>query len=240
MWDLSTVKVTEFKRREILPLTIVSVPFGQNGFYRQPFEIKEIKPQHTIEFAINVLQHSGRTDLDIGFSVMSDDDYHKWLRKQPSLAFLIAHRFKFGTMTFMPSDTGLFHAVLDNRYSVLTRKKVEFSIYETWLEEKRVGIPVPQKRKEEVKKPKVGTWQRILNRLRYSRTFQVISLLVFVQLFCFILAIGIAFLFHSTLGVEYKDIMGYLATAIGGSAVAVSVYLYFAMTGKIPPPLSPA
>lgn len=236
---MASLKVTELKRRELLLLTRVSVPSGPEGFVEYPFEIKEIKPQHTVGFTINVLQN-GRTDLDVGFSLMDDDNYHRWLAKQPSSAFLIAHRFKYGTMSFMPSDTGLYHAVLDNRYSVFTGKEVGFSIYEMWLEEKKVSIPAPKKPKEEIKKPKARLWRRILNRLRYSRTVQVISLLVTVQLFCFLLAVGIAFLFHSTLGVEYKDTMGYIATAIGGSAVAVSVYLYFALTGKTPPPLSPA
>ena len=169
---------------------------------------------------------------------MDDDNYHRWLAKQPSSAFLIAHRFKYGSMCFIPPDVGRYHAVLDNRYSILTGKDVEFSIYETLLEEKEVSIPTPKKR--EIKKPKVGLWRRILNRLRYSRTAQVIGLLVVVQFFCLLLAVVIAFLLHSALGVEYKDTMGYIATAIGGSAVAVSVYLYFAMTGKAPPTLSPA
>lgn len=236
---MTTVRVEEFKRREILPPTRVSLTAGQNGLYIKPFEIKEIKPQHTIGFTINVLQ-TGRTDLDVGFSLMDDNNFHRWLAEQPSSAFLIAHRFKYGTMCFMPSDIGLYHAVLDNRYSVFTGKEVAFSIYEMWLEERKVSIPAPKKPKEEIKRAKVSLWQRILNKLRYSRTVQVTSLLVVVQLFCFLLAVGIAFMFHSTLGVEYEDTMGYLATAIGGSAVAVSVYLYFAITGKTPPPLSPA
>ena len=120
---MATVRVEEHKRREILPWTRVFVPAGQKGFYEYPFRIDEVKPQHTIEFAINVLQPSGRTDLDIGFSIMNDENYHKWLMNQPSFAFLIAHRFKFGTLTFMPSEVGQYHAVLDNRYSVLTPKK---------------------------------------------------------------------------------------------------------------------
>lgn len=100
-------------------------------------------------------------------------------------------------------------------------------------------MPVPKKPKERIRKPKVRLGRRILNRLRNSRTVQVIGLLAGVQLFCFWLAVGIAYLFHYTLGLEYKDIVTYLATAIGGSAVAVSIYLYFAITGKAPPPLSP-
>lgn len=236
---MASLKVTELKRNELLPLTRVSVPAGPRGFFVYSFEIKEIKPEHTIVFTVEVLQ-DGRTDLDVGFSVMDDDNYHKWLAKQPSSAFLIAHRFKYGTMIFTPSNVGVYHAILDNRYSIFTGKDAEFSIYEMWLEEKEVSIPVPEKPKGEIKKRKLSLWQRILYRLRYSRTVQVISLLVSVQLFCFLLAVGIAFLFHSALGVEYKDTMGYIATAVGGSAVAVSVYLYFAMTGRAPPPLSPA
>jgi hypothetical protein len=236
---LASLKVTELKRKEIQRLTRVSIPAGPEGFAEFPFAIMEIKPQHIISFTINVLQN-GRTDLDVGFSVMNDDNYHKWLARQPSSAFLIAHRFKYGTTSFMPSNVGLYHAVLDNRYSIFTRKEVEFSMYEMWLEEKEVSLPVPEKPKEEIRKPKLSLWQRILNRLRYSRTAQVIVLLVSVQMFCFLLAIGLAFLFYFTLGVEYKDTMGYIATAVGGSAVAVSVYLYFAITGRPPPALSPA
>lgn len=234
---MSSLKVIEPKRRELLPLRRVSLTAGSEGFVEFPFEIKEIKTQDIICFTINVLQN-GRTDLDIGLSVMDDGNYQKWLARQPSSAFLIAHRFKYGTMSFTPPDVGLYRAILDNRYSVFTGKEVEFSIYEIWLEEKEVKLPVAEKPKEEIKK--VSLWQRILNRLRYSRTVQILGLLVGVQLFCFLLAVVIAFLLHSTLGVDYKDIMGYLATAIGGSAVAVSIYLYFAMTGRSLPPLSPA
>jgi len=235
---LASVKIREPRKRDILTLTRVSVPAGPEGYVEFPFEVGEIKPQHIICFAINVLQN-GRTDLDTGFSLMNDDNYHKWLARQPSSAFLIAHRFKYGTMIFTPSTVGLYHAVLDNRYSVFTGKEVEFNIYELWLEEKEVKLPVTEKPIKEIKKPRLRLWQRIINRLRYSRTVQVISLLVIVQLFCFLLAIVIAYLFYSTLGIEYEDTMGYIATAIGGSAVAVSVYLYFAMTGRTPPTLSP-
>lgn len=236
---MASLKVTEIKKREIQRLTRVSVHAGSEGFVDFSFTIMEIKPQHIIGFTISVLQN-GRTDLDIGFSVMNDENYHKWLRNQPSSAFLIAHRFKYGTLIFNPPNAGLYHAVLDNRYSIFTGKEIEFSIYEMWLEEKEVSVPVPVKPKEEIKKPKVSFWRRVLDRLRYSRTVQVVCLLIGVQLFCFLLAIGIAFLFHSILGVKYEDIMGYIATAIGGSAVAVSIYLYFAITGRPPPLLSPA
>lgn len=103
---------------------------------------------HTINVTINVLQN-GRTDLDIGLSVMDDDNYHRWLARQPSSAFLIAHRFKYGTMTFMPSDVGLYHVVLDNRYSVFTGKQVNFSIYEIWLEEKELVCRFLRNQKKE-------------------------------------------------------------------------------------------
>jgi len=235
---LASVKVREPKKRDLLSPARVSVPAGAEGYVEFPFTVEEIKPQQSICFAINIVQN-GRTDLDIGLSVMNDDNYHKWLARQPSSAFVIAHRFKYGTMIFTPPTVGLYHAVLDNRYSVFTGKEVEFSICELWLEEKEIKLPVPEKPKREVQKPKLKLWQRVLNRLRYSRTVQVIGLLVVVQLFSFLLAVAIAHLFYFTLGIEYKDSMGYIATAIGGSAVAVSVYLYFAMTGRSPPTLSP-
>jgi hypothetical protein len=234
---LASVKVSESKKRDLLSLTRVSVPAGPEGYIEFPFEVKEIKLQHKVCFAINVLQN-GRTDLDIGLSVMNDDNFHKWLAKQPSFAFLIAHRFKYGTMMFTPPTTGLYHAILDNRYSVFTGKNVEFNICELWLEEKEIKL-ISEKPITEIQKPKLKLWQRIINRLRNSRTVQVIGLLVVVQLFSFLLAVAIAHLFYLALGIEYKDAMGYIATAIGGSAVAVSVYLYFAITGRAPPALSP-
>lgn len=164
-----SLKVTELKKRELQCLTRVSVPAGPEGFVEFPFAIMEIKPQHTINFTINVLQN-GRTDLDVGFSVMNDDNYHKWLARQPSSAFLIAHRFKYGTTSFMPSNVGLYHAVLDNRYSIFTGKEVEFGIYEMWLEEKEVSLPVPEKPKEEIRKPKMSLWQRILKTPLFSNS----------------------------------------------------------------------
>lgn len=234
-----TLKVKEPRERILQSLSRVFVPAGQLGYLDSPFTIQEIKPQNIIRFTINVLQN-GRTDLDIGFSVLDDDNYHKWLARQPSSAFLIAHRFKYGTMIFTPSAVGTYHAILDNRYSVLTGKQVDFSISESWLEEKEVKLPTFEKPTKEIEKPKLSLWQRILSRLRYSRTLQVISLLLFVQLFCFLLVLIIAYLFRSILGIEPKDSIGYMATAIGGSSVAVSIYLYFALTGKSPPSLSPA
>jgi len=236
---LSTLKVRESKERILFGLSRIVLPAGEQGYRVFPFPIQEMKLQHTVRFTINVLQN-GRTDLDIGFSVLDDDNYHKWLARQPSSAFLIAHRFKYGTMIFTPSAVGTYHAILDNRYSVFTGKQVDFNISESWLEEKEVTLSTPSKPTKEIEKPKLSLWQRILNRLRYSRTLQVISLLLFVQLFCFLLVLIIAYLFLSILGIEPKDSIGYMATAIGGSSVAVSIYLYFALTGKSPPSLSPA
>lgn len=236
---LTTLKVKEPKERVLRSLSRIFVPAGELGYIDFPFSVQEIKPQHAFRFAVNV-QQNGRTDLDIGFSVMDDGNYHKWLARQPSSAFLIAHRFKYGSMIFTPSVTGSYHAILDNKYSVLTPKQVDFTIFESWLEEKEVKLPLAEKPKEEIGKPKLRLWQRILNRLRYSRTLQVISLLLFVQLFCFLLVLMIAYLFSSTLGIEPKDSIGYMATAIGGSSVAVSIYLYFAITGKSLPSISPA
>jgi len=236
----ASFKVTIPQRREIQLLTQVSVPFGQNGIAKFPFEIKEIKPEQAINFTIRVSQPSGRTDLDIGFSVMDDINYRKWSLQQPSSAFIIAHRFSFGTLTFKPSNTGLYHAVLDNRYSVLTGKEVWLSIHETWLEEKEVEVPLPKpEQKVEPPKPRISLLQRFLNRLRSSRTLAVLGVLLAVQVFSVFLAIGIAFLLHSVLAVDYGETMGYIATAIGGSTVLVLVYLYFLLTGRSLAQLSP-
>lgn len=238
---MATYKVLEVKRKDIYSSTQISVLAGQDGFARIPFEIQQIKPQHTICFMINVWQPSGRTDLDIGFSVMDEDNYEKWLLKQPSSAYVIAPRFKFGTIAFMPQNVGRYYAVLDNRYSILTGKTVMFGIYETWTEEKELIVPIPQKadKKIEKPKPKVGLLKRFWNRLRSSRTLGLISLLIAVQMVCVILAIGIAMLLHYTLGVEYADTMGYIATAIGGSTVVILFSFYFLLTGRSLPQISP-
>jgi len=231
---LDTLRVTEVKRREIQPLTHFSVSVGQNGFVRIPIEIKEIKPQHNVCFVIRVSQPSGRTDLDIGFSVMDADNYERWLLRQPSSALIIAPRFNFGTLAFTPQVVGQYYSVLDNRYSVLTAKEVLFGIYETWQEEREVTISIPHKPEEGIEKPKpkAGLLRRLWNRLHSSRTLGLICLLVTIQLFCVTLAIGIAMLLHSTLGVEYADTMGYITTAIGTSAVIILFSLYFLLTGK--------
>ena len=108
------------------------------------------------------------------------------------------------------------------------------------MEERKIEVKVPKpKEKLEKPKPKVGLWQWILNKFRSSRTVGVLSLLVGVQLFCVFLAIGIAILLRSTLGIDYKDTMGYIATAVGGSAVVIMVYLYFILTGRSLTPVSP-
>jgi hypothetical protein len=238
---VATYKVSEVKRKDIYSSTQISVSVGQNGFEKIPFEIKEIKPQHNICFIISVLQPSGRTDLDIGFSVMDEDNYEKWLLKQPSSAYIIAPRFKFGTIAFMPSNVGRYYAVLDNRYSILTGKTIMFGIYETWKEEKELIVPIAQKTVEKVEKPKPirDLLRRFWNRLHSSRAVGLISLLIAVQVICVFLAIGIAMLLHFTLGVQYADTMGYIATAIGGSAVVILFSLYFLLTGRSLPQISP-
>lgn len=226
-----SIKVAELKTREILKMTEVHVLAGANGYVEYSFEIEKIKPKHRLAFEIDVSQPLGRTDLDIGLSVMDDDNYHKWLRDQPSTAYIVASRFKFGTLTFYPPKIGLYHAVLDNRYSVFTSKDVFFNIYETWLEEKAIRIPTYKAKEKVETKPKIGLWQRFLAKLK-SRSISVIVLLIMVQLICVALAIGIANLLHFTLGIEYKDTISYIATAVGGSAVVLLVYLYFTLTGR--------
>jgi hypothetical protein len=232
---LTTIGVREPRRRDIVPLTQISVGIGQTGFVKYDIEVKEIKQEHSICFFLKVLQPSGRTDLDIGFSLMDNENYERWRIGQPSSAFTIVPRFNFGTVIFSPQVTGIYHAVLDNRYSILTVKEVMLNIYETWIEERKVKVPV---QKEEKKiEPKVGRLRRCWNRICSSKPLGFLSLFVVVQLICLILVIGAAYLLHYTLGVEYGDILGYITTAIGGSAVILLIYLYFILTGRSIVPL---
>jgi hypothetical protein len=226
-----SVKITQARRKEILPVTSFSLSAGQNGFYSIPFDVAEIKPQDVINFVIRVIQPTGRTDLDIGFSVMNEDNFQRWLLKQPSSAFLIAPRFNFGTVVFMPQTVGRYYAVLDNRYSILTGKAVFFGIYETWQEEKEVAIPTPQNL-EEKPKPKGGLLRRFWNKIRSNKVLGLIALFMTVVVLCAFLAVGIAMLFHYALGVEYADTMSYLTAAIGGSTVVILISLYFLLTGR--------
>ena len=222
-------KIAQAKRKEILPTTSFSLSAGQNGFYRIPFDVTEIKPQGTINFVIQVIQPSGRTDLDIGFSVMDDDNFQRWLLRQPNSAFVIAPRFISGTLVFMPQKVGRYYAVLDNRYSVLTGKGVFFGIYETWQEEKEIAAKVAKNQEE---KTKMRLLRRFWNRIRSNKVLGLFALFATVAVSCAFLAIGIAMLFHYVLGVEYVDTMGYLTTAIGGSAVVILISLYFLLTGR--------
>jgi hypothetical protein len=224
--SLSTFRVTEAKRKVILPKTSFSLSAGANGFQRIPFDVTEIKLQGAINFEIQVAQPQGRTDLDIGFLVMDDDNFQRWLLKQPNSAFVIAPKFIFGTLVFAPLTVGRYYAVLDNRYSILTGKAVFFGIYETWQEEKEVEVSRPQSI-EEKPKPKVSLLGRFWNRLHSNKALGLIALFAAVALLCAFLAIGIAMLFHYALGVQYADTMGYLTTAIGGSAVVILISLYF-------------
>lgn len=231
---MSTFKITQTKRKEILSVTSFSLSAGQNGFQRIPFDVTEIKPQGSIHFEIRVVQTAGKTDLDIGFSVMDDDNFQRWLLRQPSSAFLIAPKFISGALTFAPQRVGRYYAVLDNRYSIFTGKNVSFGIYETWQEEKEVTIPVPQNL-EEKPKPGLGLLRRFWNRIRSNKALGLIALFATVAVFCAFLAVGIAMLFHYALGVQYADTMGYLTTAIGGSAVVLLISLYFLLTNRLLP-----
>jgi hypothetical protein len=166
---------------------------------------------------------------------MDNENYERWRMGQPSSAFTIVPRFNLGTVTFSPQMTGMYHAVLDNRYSVLTTKEVMLNIYETWTEERKVKIPVQKEEKKT--EPRVGRLRRCWNRIRSSKTLGFLSLFVVVQLVCLILVIEAAYLLHYTLGVEYGDTLGYITTAIGGSAVVLLIYLYFTLTGRFIVPL---
>lgn len=204
---------------------------GQNGFQRIPFDVTEIKPKDSVQFEIRVIQTAGRTDLDIGFSVMNDDNFQRWLLRQPSSAFLIAPRFISGTLVFMPQTAGRYYAVLDNRYSILTGKNLFFGIYETWQEEKEVVIPAPRNL-EEKPKPRWDLLRRFWNRIHSNKALGLVALFATVAVFCAFLAVGIAMLFHYVLGVQYTDTMNYLTTAIGGSTVVLLISLYFILTGR--------
>ena len=230
-------EVTKQLQREwILEERTVSVRAGKGGYEYFSFHL-DVKSEHHVFFDISVLQPPGRSNLDIRFFVVDNDNFQKWLKGAPHTAFVIAPRFLHGELSFSPPTSGLYYAILDNQYSALTSKQIEFSIHETWLEEAPRKIEEPPKIEP---KPEVGLLRRIYNRLRYSRSLGFIGLLIVVQIFCFLLAILVAFLFHFTLGLEYKDVMSYIATAVGASAVVMLIYLYYVHTGRILTLPSPA
>jgi hypothetical protein len=233
------VKLRELKSRDILSLPKISLTYGASGLAAYPFQVREIKLQHNVYCTISVFQPSGRTDLDIGFLVMDADNYQKWASNQPSTAFIIAPRFTFGTLMFEPKNTGSYYAVFNNRYSVLTGKDVSLRIFETWIEEKEVGGGILPAQEAQTR-PRLSLLRRFLNRLRSSRILGVFGLLVALELVSVFVAIAVAVLLHSTLGVNYSETMGYVTTAIGGSTVIVLIYLYFLLTGKSLAQLTPS
>ena len=74
--------------------------------------------------------------------------------------------------------------------------------------------------------------RRIYNRLRHSHSLGLIGLLFLVVAFCSFLAVLVAVLLHTTLGLEYKDTMGFVTATVGAPVVVILVYLYFIYTGK--------
>lgn len=231
-------KIVEPKRREIIPNRMVSIHAGKGGYQYFVLDIKtEEKQKHVVFFDISVRQPAGRQDLDINFFVLDEDNFEKWVRNAPNHAFIIAPRLTFGELNFSPPVSGRYYAILNNQYSVLTPKTVDFASYETWLEEK-----VEQKA-DQAFEVTVGseTQPRLLktiyHKLRYSQTIGLVALLLIVQIACFLIAGLIMHLFHLTFGLEYKDIMGYIAASVGPSTLIILFALYYFRTGK---PLSAA
>lgn len=227
---MSKREAREFKKRDIVPLTQVSLIAGQSGFSKYDIEVKEMKQDHSIYFFLKVLQDTGRTDLDIGFFLMDTNNYEKWFKGQPNSAFIAIPRLKSGTSIFSPQVTGIYHAVVENRYSILTKKEVMVHIYETWTEERKVEIPVQKEEKKT--ESKVGRLRRFWNRIRSSKTLRFLGLYVIIQLISALVVVLIAYFLQYALGVEYKDLLGYITTAIGVGTLPVFAYVYYLVTGN--------
>jgi hypothetical protein len=229
-----TRKTVELKRREIIPSQTVSIPAGKGGYRYFPFNITiEEKKEQVVFFTLSVLQPEGRQDLDINFFVVNADNFQKWVTDAPNVAFIIAPRLIFGELNFRPPSTGLYYAVLNNQYSILTLKTVTISSYETWVEE-RIEQAVEQLFEVKVpgSKAKQGFLKSIYNKLRYSNTVGLVALLLVVQIACFIIAGIIMLLFHFAFDLEYRDIIGYVAASVGPSTLVVLFALYYFRTGK--------
>lgn len=228
-----TRKSIELKRREIIPQKTLSIHAGKGGYEFFEFLVKtEGKEEHSIFFNIAVVQPAGRRDLDIHFFVADHDNFVKWVANSPNTAFIIAPRFIFGQLEFRPPTSGRYYAVLDNQYSVVTPKTVDFGSYETWLEEKMIKTAEQPPKKKVVTGIEHSLLRRIYNKLRYSNTLGLIALLLVVQIACFLIAGLVMVLFNLTFGLEYKDTMGYMATSVGGSTIVILFAIYRFRTGK--------
>ena len=222
----------ELKRRDIVPSQQVSLHAGGGGYYYflLPIE-KEGKKEHTVFFDIQVLQPAARNDLDIKFFVFDSANFANWVAGIPYSAFL-SQRHILGTLNFTPPSSGQYYAVLTNQYSLFTPKQIVFAAYETWLEAK-----VEPKREEAIKakrvspESKLGFLSEIYNRLRYSRIFGLLMLLLIVQVACLLVAGLIIFLFNYWFGLEPKDVMGYLAASVAPSALVILFAIYYFRTG---------
>lgn len=242
------MKVKEPRSQIVKPRTIISIPPGRGGYKVLSLEVDDKgKFEHSIIFNISVSQPPGRTDLDIRFILMDDKNYHDWLRGAPHEGLTIVPRLIYGSLFFKPPSSGLYHAVLDNQYSSFTGKETTVEVIETWLEEREIEAPVVEKIVErvvekpvEVKpKEKIGWLRRLFNRLRYSRSLGLIGIFTAVEFICFLVAVAVAVLFQMTLSLDYRDIIPYIATGVGGSAVLLNIAFIYLYTGRTwPPPLT--
>lgn len=228
-----TRKTVELRKKEVIPSSRVSIPAGKGGYKYFPFNITiEEKREHVVFFNLSVLQPVGRQDLDINFCVLDDANFQKWLTNAPNTAFIIAPRFIFGELRFRPPSSGLYYAVLNNQYSVLTPKDVIIASYETWVEE-RIEQVVDQAIQVKVdSRAKRGFLKSLYGKLRYSNTLGLVALLLVVQIACFLIASMIMLLFHVTFNLEYRDIIGYVAASVGPSTLVILFALYYFRTGK--------
>lgn len=218
-------------RKVVISQKTVSIPAGNGGYKFFSFQVKTSgKEEHVIFFDVSVIQPAGRQDLDINFFVFDEANFQKWLSNVPNTAFLLIPRHSFGELIFKPPSSGRYYAVLNNQYSFFTSKTVRFTVYETWLDEK-----MEQEAEQDSKlshETETSRLKNLFNKLRHSKTIGLIGLLLVVQITCFLIAGLIILLFNFTFGLEYKDIIGYIAASVGPCALVMFFALYHLHTGK--------
>lgn len=200
----------------------VTIPAGVNGYYTFSIAIEvneKIAPR--VLCGIDVHQPPNRTDLNIGFYVIDDQNYNKWLAKQPHTAIIIIPRITHAGIVFIPPETGTYHIVFDNRYSNFTKKTVSFEIIEFWTEEKRTEKPIVEKSVKQAihensaeetiatNPPEIGGLiSQLINEIKkwlQNKTFIAVVLFFFSMGVSALAFIGSVYLIHISLGITPKD-----------------------------------
>lgn len=235
-----------YRSREILKGEKVRIPSGTNGYHTLSLKLdKRGGKLQAVICSVSVNQPPKRTDLDIRFYAMDDENYHRWLTNSPHTALVIAPRVISTSIIFSVQESGTYHIILDNTYSSLTAKEVSIDIYEVWTKEREILEHVTEVEEEAVQedtepriiekkrlRDKIFSWFR---KLKQQKILLAIFLFIVCQLISSSAFIGVVAVIGILLDIDHNEVMNHIGDsfiifALGG--LTLFALFYKATTGE--------